>query len=87
LPVWMPILISTLNPVASRINLKKKTRNTDNLVDSLEDTHLTEIRTEVLQVRLPARWQTAKSKLHVSLSPPKHSGNYMYLTLACDYIQ
>jgi len=26
LPVWMPILISTLNPVASRTNLKKENK-------------------------------------------------------------
>jgi len=33
----------------------KKQLNTDKLVDSLGDTHLTEIRTKVLQARLPTQ--------------------------------
>jgi hypothetical protein len=35
---------------------KQRTKNTDNVVDSLEDIRLNEIRTQMLQARLPARW-------------------------------
>jgi hypothetical protein len=73
-PVWMPILISTLNPLDSRTNLEKETRDT--LVDLEGYCHETEIRTKVLHGRLPARWHTAKCKLHGPLYPLKPSGNY-----------